>query len=336
MRDLNLSEKLHPPAPPALAHLRHQEPAGSRRERADEDEGRVAGASGSGARVRAHPGAGGRPRLRRPADPGGRPAPAERGRCARRYRERFQYLLVDEYQDTNRTQYDLVRLLAGGHGNLTVVGDEDQSIYSWRGADIRNILDFEADFPGARVLRLEENYRSTQAILDAASGLVAHNRARKGKTLRATKAGGRAGPVAPGGRRVPGSGLRGRQDRRRPRRRPARRRAVPHERAEPAVRGRRCCAWASPTWSWAASASTSARRSGTCSRTCASIQNPRDHLALRRVLNVPARGIGDRTVAEIERRRPRAGPRGGRRWARSSRTRCCPRAPPSRSRASAR
>jgi DNA helicase-2/ATP-dependent DNA helicase PcrA len=106
------------------------------------------------------------------------------------YQERFQYVLVDEYQDTNRTQYDLMRLLAGGHGNLTVVGDEDQSIYSWRGADIRNILDFEADFPGARVLRLEENYRSTQAILDAASGLVAHNRARKGKTLRAVKAAG--------------------------------------------------------------------------------------------------------------------------------------------------
>ena len=75
------------------------------------------------------------------------------------YRQRFQYVLVDEYQDTNRAQYELVRHLSGPHGNITVVGDEDQSIYSWRGADIRNILDFEADFPGARVLRLEENYR---------------------------------------------------------------------------------------------------------------------------------------------------------------------------------
>jgi ATP-dependent DNA helicase UvrD/PcrA len=104
-----------------------------------------------------------------------------------RYRERFQYVLVDEYQDTNRVQYDLIRHLAGQDGNLTVVGDEDQSIYSWRGADIQNILDFEKDFPGARVLRLEENYRSSQAILDAAAGLVSHNRERKGKILRAVK-----------------------------------------------------------------------------------------------------------------------------------------------------
>ncbi len=107
-----------------------------------------------------------------------------------RYRGRFRYLLVDEYQDTNAVQYQLVRLLAGEAGNVTVVGDEDQSIYSWRGADIRNILDFETDFPGARVLRLEQNYRSAQAILDVASGLVANNVNRKGKTLIATKPGG--------------------------------------------------------------------------------------------------------------------------------------------------
>ena len=104
-----------------------------------------------------------------------------------RWQRRFRYLLVDEYQDTNQAQYELVRLLAGSLGNVTVVGDEDQSIYSWRGAQISNILDFEHDFPGARVLRLEENYRSTQAILDAASALVAHNERRKGKTLRAVK-----------------------------------------------------------------------------------------------------------------------------------------------------
>ena len=105
----------------------------------------------------------------------------------RAWQERFPYLLVDEYQDTNRTQYELVRLLAGRQGNLTVVGDEDQSIYSWRGADISNILDFEHDFPGARVFRLEENYRSSQTILDAAGGLVSRNLRRKGKTLRAVK-----------------------------------------------------------------------------------------------------------------------------------------------------
>ncbi len=116
---------------------------------------------------------------------------------------------MDEYQDTNQAQYDLVRLLAGTERNLTVVGDEDQSIYSWRGAQISNILDFEQDFPGARVLRLEENYRSTQAILDAASALVAHNRRRKGKTLRATKAVGRQGAPVRGQRRVRRGGPRG-------------------------------------------------------------------------------------------------------------------------------
>jgi DNA helicase-2/ATP-dependent DNA helicase PcrA len=108
------------------------------------------------------------------------------------WRRRYPYVLVDEYQDTNRAQYDLARLLAGAAGNLTVVGDEDQSIYSWRGADIQNILDFERDFPGARVFRLEENYRSCQAILDAASALVARNVRRKGKTLRAVRPGGEA------------------------------------------------------------------------------------------------------------------------------------------------
>ncbi len=102
----------------------------------------------------------------------------------------FRHILVDEYQDTNRLQYRIVRALATTHQNITVVGDEDQSIYSWRGADIRNILEFERDFPGASILRLEENYRSTQAILDAASGLVVRNENRIGKTLRAMRPGG--------------------------------------------------------------------------------------------------------------------------------------------------
>jgi DNA helicase-2/ATP-dependent DNA helicase PcrA len=103
----------------------------------------------------------------------------------------FRYILVDEYQDTNRLQYRIVRALASTHKNITVVGDEDQSIYSWRGADIRNILEFERDFPGASILRLEENYRSTQAILDAASGLVVKNENRIGKTLKAMRPGGK-------------------------------------------------------------------------------------------------------------------------------------------------
>jgi len=99
------------------------------------------------------------------------------------YREKWQWLLVDEYQDTNPIQYRLVRLLAGVRRNLCVVGDDDQSIYRWRGADIRNILDFERDFPGVVVVKLEQNYRSTATILDAAGAVVARNRGRKKKAL---------------------------------------------------------------------------------------------------------------------------------------------------------
>ena len=100
------------------------------------------------------------------------------------YWKRWHYMMIDEYQDTNGAQLEMARLLAGPRKNLCVVGDDDQSIYAWRGADVRNILDFERHYPGARVVVMEENYRSTQRILDAANGVIAHNTSRKEKSLR--------------------------------------------------------------------------------------------------------------------------------------------------------
>jgi len=108
---------------------------------------------------------------------------AEHGDILESYQKQFRYILVDEYQDTNVSQYLLLRLLAQGHRNICCVGDDDQSIYSWRGAEVGNILRFEQDFPGAKVVRLECNYRSTPHILGAASGLIAKNQGRLGKTL---------------------------------------------------------------------------------------------------------------------------------------------------------
>ena len=99
------------------------------------------------------------------------------------YQELFRYILIDEYQDTNRAQYILTKLLAERHKNLCVVGDDDQSIYRWRGADIQNILSFESDYPGCLVIRLEQNYRSTQNILTISNRVISHNRGRKGKSL---------------------------------------------------------------------------------------------------------------------------------------------------------
>ena len=107
-----------------------------------------------------------------------------------RYRDRFRFILVDEYQDTNRAQFQFVKMLGSGHGNVSVVGDDDQSIYGWRGADIRNILDFEKEFVSARVVRLEDNYRSTPHILEVANAAIQANVGRRGKTLRATRPGG--------------------------------------------------------------------------------------------------------------------------------------------------
>ncbi len=107
-----------------------------------------------------------------------------------RYQERFPFILVDEYQDTNQAQFRFLELLASDHRNLMVVGDDDQSIYGWRGADVRNILDFEHAFPGARVVKLERNYRSTPVILDAANAAIRQNKYRKEKTMRTERVGG--------------------------------------------------------------------------------------------------------------------------------------------------
>jgi DNA helicase II / ATP-dependent DNA helicase PcrA len=107
----------------------------------------------------------------------------------RAYQNRFSFILVDEFQDTNRAQYQLIRLL-GAHGNVCAVGDDDQSIYGWRGADVRNMQDFLKDFPGTKLVRLEENYRSTQVVLDAANGVIAENTGRIGKTLTTRRRGG--------------------------------------------------------------------------------------------------------------------------------------------------
>src|SRR5205823_10506061 len=107
-----------------------------------------------------------------------------------KYAQQFRFVMVDEYQDTNRPQYMLIRRLAEVHRNLAVVGDPDQSIYKWRGADLRNILDFESDFGEAKIVRLEQNYRSTQVILDAATAVIQQNRNRKDKRLWTDRVGG--------------------------------------------------------------------------------------------------------------------------------------------------
>jgi DNA helicase II / ATP-dependent DNA helicase PcrA len=215
------------------------------------------------------------------------------------WRARFPFVLVDEYQDTNRPQYELVRLLAGPGGNLTVVGDEDQSIYSWRGADISNILDFEHDFPGARVFRLEENYRSSQRILDAAGALVSRNVRRKGKTLRAVK--GEGEPVrlheamdefqeaAWVTERIAGRGAGGRVA------------VLFRMNAQSRLFEEALLRLRLPYLVVGGVGFYERKEVKDVLAYLRLVQNPRDAVAFRRVVNVPPRGIGAKTIEEIDR-----------------------------------
>ncbi len=302
LRALDLSEKLHPPR-----RLLSRISAGKNSGRHPEDAEWGSFAESTFARVRE--------RYRQALDAAGaldfddlllRSVSLLRGDATvrDRWQGRFRYLLVDEYQDTNQAQYELVRLLSGPERNVTVVGDEDQSIYSWRGARISNILDFEHDFEGARVLRLEENYRSTQAILDAASALVAHNQRRKGKTLRAVKPPGL--PVS----------LYEAQDefdeatfvvqeiaaRRGSRAAVLFRMNAQSRLFEESLLQRRI-----PYVVVGGVGFYERREVKDVLAYLRLIVNPEDSVAFRRILNVPARGIGARALAEIERR---AGERG--------------------------
>ena len=214
------------------------------------------------------------------------------------YRERFRYVVVDEYQDTNHAQYELIRHLVPPAGTVTVVGDEDQSIYSWRGADIRNILDFERDYPGARVLRLEENYRSRQEILDVASELVSHNQSRKGKILRALRgSGAKVGLHRSGDEyqeaamvvdRIPSRG--------------AGRTAILYRMNAQSRLFEEALLRADIPYTVVGGVGFYARREvKDLLAYLRLLTNPQDPVAFRRIVNSPPRGIGDKTLLEIDR-----------------------------------
>ena len=237
-----------------------------------------------------------------------------------KYQGRWQQILVDEYQDTNRAQYLICSMLAGKHRNLAVVGDDDQSIYSWRGANLRNILDFESDYPDAKVVKLEQNYRSTQTILDAAHAVVSRNEGRKDKKLWTDRGAGtqitlfdayneyeEAEFVARQVERLVGGsgrgGLTGLLTRRADDEDGALRygeiAVCTASTPRAACWKRRSCASAFRTSSSAAPASTSAARSRTRWPTSGWPATHADRVALERIINVPARGIGEKTVEEL-------------------------------------
>ena len=226
-----------------------------------------------------------------------------------RYQRRYRYLLVDEYQDTNRPQYELMKLLAGEEKNVCAVGDEDQSIYSWRGADIRNILEFEKDFPNARIVRLEQNYRSTQIILDAAGAVVANNLRRKGKKLWTERQGGSLIGFyeAPDGEnealfiadRIQ-KFLRASQNASEGERSPEVRRPLPHQ--LPVAPGRGGAAPLQHPYTMVGGFSFYERAEiKDLLGYLRLVRNPHDSMALQRVVNTPARGIGNTTLDTLER-----------------------------------
>ena len=218
-----------------------------------------------------------------------------------RYSNKFVHVMVDEYQDTNRPQYLLIQRLAGRHRNLCVVGDPDQSIYKWRGADLRNILDFENDFPEARIVKLERNYRSTQVILDAASAVISQNRNRKDKRLYTERKGGakilyyRAGDDLDEAEFIARTA-----------------RGALHEDVENTV------AVLYRTNAQSRTLEDALRRAGIAYKIIGGVRfyerkeikdalaylklvlNPHDDVSLRRVINVPARGIGKGVMESLE------------------------------------
>jgi DNA helicase-2/ATP-dependent DNA helicase PcrA len=218
-----------------------------------------------------------------------------------RYSHKFVHVMVDEYQDTNRPQYLLIQRLAGHHRNLCVVGDPDQSIYKWRGADLRNILDFENDFPEARIVKLERNYRSTQVILDAASAVISQNRNRKDKRLYTERTGGakilyyRAGDDLDEAEFIARTA-----------------RAALHDDLENTV------AVLYRTNAQSRTLEDALRRSGIAYKIIGGVRfyerkeikdalaylklvlNPHDGVSMRRVINVPARGIGKGVMESLE------------------------------------
>jgi DNA helicase-2/ATP-dependent DNA helicase PcrA len=223
------------------------------------------------------------------------------GHVRDKYSEKFRFLMVDEYQDTNRPQYLLIQRLASRHRNVCVVGDPDQSIYKWRGADLRNILDFEQDFSEAKIVRLERNYRSTQVILDAASAVIAQNRNRKEKRLYTDRAGGARVLYYRAGDDLDEAEFIARTCR-----------AALHDDVDNTV------AILYRTNAQSRTLEDALRRSGTDYKILGGVRfyerkeikdilaylklvlNPHDNVSLRRVINVPARGIGKGVLESLD------------------------------------